>query len=153
MDGRAPDVRQAKCAKTCAIAVEKPKAWRRRRRERRRPWRDRQYRCRKGSGTTFEHELPEIADHRARRGPCPDDFAPFRPGARVSSAVADRCPDAEPGAGGGAGAPAGDPGRGTRLAQQGDAGLPPTDYIRSIIAVPKPEQETCVAPCNSRAKS
>ncbi len=27
------------------------------------------------------------------------------------------------------------------------------DYIRSIIALPKPEQETCVAPCIRRAKS
>jgi hypothetical protein len=29
----------------------------------------------------------------------------------------------------------------------------PCRYIRSIIALPKPEQETCVAPGMSRAKS
>jgi hypothetical protein len=29
----------------------------------------------------------------------------------------------------------------------------PADYMRSIIALPKPEQETCVAPGMSRAKS
>jgi len=156
MDGRAPDVRQAKCAKTCAIDMEKPE--------------------RRGAGAASGgplgatgitgagrvpaphssatcQKLPIIGPSTAPARTVPRDFAQFRSGARVSSAVADRCPDGEPGAGGGAGALARDPGKGARLAQQGDAEPPPTDYIRSIIALPKPEQETCVAPCISRAKS
>ena len=83
-----------------------------------------------GPGTTFGRNPAGICTKPAtRRDPAPE---PERIRVKTESAATGM--RARPGPGGG-------PRR------------PGCGYIRSIIALPKPEHETCVAPCISRAKS
>ena len=153
MDGRTRDLGRAKCAKTGRFGLEK-----RKRRGfgpasggRHPRWAmPRPEGFRQGSGTSFEHDPPEITDHRSLRDPPP---ARCRPDPGMGDARATRgVPRTR-----GKAVPTPSPRNGVkgmpRVRKRGRRRAPGTAYIRSIIALPKPEQETCVAPCISRAKS